>query len=72
MLVTVSRLHPEKGLPVLLKAFAQLPSDLQLYIVGTGPERSRLETLAAELGVASRTRLLGWRDDALSILARRT
>ena len=69
MLVTVSRLHPEKGLPVLLKAFAQLPSDLQLYIVGTGPERLRLETLAAELGVASRTRLLGWRDDALSILA---
>jgi L-malate glycosyltransferase len=68
MLVTVSRLHPEKGLPVLLSAFAHLPADLQLYIVGTGPERARLEAMALKLGVASRVRLLGWRDDALSIL----
>jgi len=69
MLVTVSRLHPEKGLPVLLRAFALLPADLQLCIVGTGSERVRLEALASELGVGSRTRLLGWREDALSILA---
>ena len=69
MLVTVSRLHPEKGLPVLLRAFALLPADLQLYIVGTGSEQLRLEALASELGVGSRTRLLGWREDALSILA---
>jgi glycosyltransferase involved in cell wall biosynthesis len=69
MLVTVSRLHPEKGLPVLLRAFARLPADLQLYIVGTGPDRERLEALAAELGVATRIHLLGWRNDVLSILA---
>jgi glycosyltransferase involved in cell wall biosynthesis len=68
MLVTVSRLHPEKGLPVLFEALTGLPDDLQLYVVGTGPERERLMTLSAKLGLASRIRLLGWRDDALSIL----
>jgi glycosyltransferase involved in cell wall biosynthesis len=68
MLVTVSRLHPEKGLPVLLRAMTLLPADLQLLIVGTGPERARLEAMALELGLVNRVRLLGWRDDALSIL----
>jgi glycosyltransferase involved in cell wall biosynthesis len=69
ILVTVSRLHPEKGLHVLLEAFAKLPQDLQLYVVGTGPDRERLLALSTRLGVADRTRLVGWRDDALSILA---
>jgi len=69
MLVTVSRLHPEKGLPILLEALAGLPADLQLYLVGTGPDRERLLSLSTQLGVANRTHLVGWRDDALSILA---
>jgi glycosyltransferase involved in cell wall biosynthesis len=69
MLVAVCRLHPEKGLPVLFRAFALLPADLHLYIVGQGPERDRLLALTSELGVAGRIRLLGWRDDALSIVA---
>lgn len=69
MLVAVSRLHPEKGLPVLLRALAMLPADLHLCIVGEGPDRERLQALASELGLAGRTRLLGWRDDALSIVS---
>ena len=68
-LVCVSRLHPEKGLPVLLRALVDLPQDLRLYVVGTGPDRAKLESLATELGVGSRVEFLGWRDDALSVLA---
>jgi glycosyltransferase involved in cell wall biosynthesis len=45
-----------------------LPPDLHLYIVGAGPERVRLERTTLELGLATRVRFLGWRDDALSIL----
>jgi len=69
MLVAVSRLHPEKGLPILLKALTRLPEDVQLFVVGTGPDRERLIALSSQLGLSSRTRFLGWRDDALSIVA---
>jgi glycosyltransferase involved in cell wall biosynthesis len=50
----VCLLRPEKGLPTLLRAFAQLwPRDegVRLVIVGSGPEQSGLEELAQELGV---------------------
>jgi glycosyltransferase involved in cell wall biosynthesis len=42
----VGRLAPKKGLEYLLRAVAML--DTHLTIVGDGPERSRLEGLAAE------------------------
>jgi glycosyltransferase involved in cell wall biosynthesis len=51
------RLVPEKGVEVLLRAFARVVTYLpeaQLLMVGDGPERLRLERVAAELQVASR------------------
>jgi phosphatidylinositol alpha-1,6-mannosyltransferase len=56
----VGHLTRVKGVDVLLKAFAQtrLPP-LRLLIVGDGPERNPLQTLAAELGVAERTTFAG-------------
>lgn len=50
----VCLLRPEKDLPTLLRAFAQLwrrDEGVRLVIVGSGPEQSRLEILAQELGV---------------------
>ena len=41
----VSRLLPYKGLDSLLEAFAELP-DERLVIVGSGPDRERLHSLA--------------------------
>ena len=41
----VSRLLPYKGLDSLLEAFAELP-DERLVIVGSGPDRERLQSLA--------------------------
>ncbi len=50
----VCLLRPEKGLPTLLRAFAQLSQQhkgARLVIVGSGPEQSALEILTQELGI---------------------
>lgn len=50
---TVAALRPEKRIDVLVRAFAGLPPDsgAKLVIVGSGPLRRSLESLAGELGV---------------------
>lgn len=56
----VSRLVPQKGVDWCLRALARLPRGAaRLQIVGDGPERERLETLARELGVADEVAFLG-------------
>lgn len=58
----VGRLSSEKGVEVLMKAFAQAPDQgAKLKIVGDGPERARLEKLALTLGIHGRTEFLGFR-----------
>jgi glycosyltransferase involved in cell wall biosynthesis len=42
--VFVGRLSPEKGIPILLRAWTDIPD--RLLIVGDGPERARLEQMA--------------------------
>lgn len=59
---TPSRLHKVKGFDVLMRAAADLPQ-VYLWIAGSGPEEEALKALAAELGIAERTRFLGWRRD---------
>ena len=71
-LVCVSRLHPEKGHIYLFEALAALRKELPnvtCYLVGEGPERKSLEQSAAKFGIGQSIRFLGWRDDALTILA---
>jgi glycosyltransferase involved in cell wall biosynthesis len=56
------RLVPEKGADVLLQAFgrvAPLIPAARLLLLGEGPERERLQRLAAELGITSRVELRG-------------
>lgn len=51
---TVARLAPQKGLEFLLKAFKKVLYDfpgLNLYIVGGGPEKIRLQQLACHLQI---------------------
>jgi glycosyltransferase involved in cell wall biosynthesis len=55
------RLHRQKGFDLLLQAFARLGiADLALVLLGEGPERSHLESLARELGIASRVVMPGF------------
>lgn len=52
---TVAVLRPEKDLPTLVKAFAEVlrtDSRARLLIVGEGPVKASLEQHAAELGIA--------------------
>ncbi len=65
----VGRLEPEKGYDLLIRAIANLirrQHDVHLVIVGEGNDRQRLESLAAELGVSDRVRLVGWQSDVRS------
>ncbi|HJS84791.1 MAG TPA: glycosyltransferase [Acetobacteraceae bacterium] len=58
---TVAALRPEKALDRLLRAFHAVTASLpaRLVIAGDGPERPRLEHLAATLGVAPRVQFTG-------------
>lgn len=63
-MVAVAHLIPEKGVDTLLHAVAQMRfSRTPLTLVGDGPEAGRLQALAEQLGIASRVRFAGVRDD---------
>jgi glycosyltransferase involved in cell wall biosynthesis len=67
IIVSIGRLSREKAQAVLIAALAQPhlagSGRATVVLVGEGPERSRLERLAARLGVASRVRVLGYQPD---------
>ncbi|MBV8061503.1 MAG: glycosyltransferase [Alphaproteobacteria bacterium] len=65
--LTLSRLHPKKGLDTFLKALAQIP-DAYAWLAGDGPLRNELEQLAKAEGVMDRVRFLGWRTDRAALL----
>jgi glycosyltransferase involved in cell wall biosynthesis len=67
VLLTLSRLHPKKGLDTFLQALATMP-DCYGWLAGDGPLRRELEGLAIELGVMERVRFLGWRTDRDALL----
>lgn len=61
-IVTVGRLVAAKGQPLLLKTFAKLIEeypDLELVIIGDGPEKPLLEELIALLNIGDKVRLTG-------------
>lgn len=70
----VARLDPQKGLDLLVRAFAAIAEeqDAFLVLVGEGPLRGELEALAATLEVAGRVRLVGAVDDVGAWLAAAT
>jgi glycosyltransferase involved in cell wall biosynthesis len=55
---TVNRLAPEKRIDLLLEAAAADPS-LRVVIAGDGPDRARLERLAADRGLNGRAEFTG-------------
>ncbi|MGH7121125.1 MAG: glycosyltransferase, partial [Acetobacteraceae bacterium] len=66
-LLALGRLHQEKGFDVLIRAVARLPG-ASLTIAGDGPEKTRLENLAATLDCAARVHFVGWRNDTGALL----
>lgn len=71
-LVCVSRLFHRKGHEFLFEAVAPLMKDglnATVYLVGDGDYMPVLEKRARELGISERVRFLGYRDDALAVVA---
>ena len=66
LLVAVARLVPQKGLDVAVRALQGV--DASLVVLGEGPERERLESLARDLGV--RLLLPGRVGDVTAVLRR--
>lgn len=62
----VGRLHPSKGMDLLISAFkAHAPADAVLAVLGEGPDEAALRELAAG---DARIRLLGYRRDVDQVL----
>lgn len=72
VLGTVAALRPEKRQDLLLDLAARLTGrrEIELWLVGDGPEGEALRRRADELGIARLVRFWGRRDDVPELLAR--
>ena len=72
VILGVGRLAPSKDFPTLLKAFAQVqkkhPS--RLLILGEGRERTKLQTLAGQLGIEEMVSLPGFAPNPYAFMSR--
>jgi glycosyltransferase involved in cell wall biosynthesis len=69
----VSRLIPQKGVDVLVRAFAlcrREHASASLVIVGEGPSRTALEKEVSRLGLQESVYFLGFRTDVSTLMAR--
>ena len=73
-ILALARLQPQKGLDLLLRAFALLvPSTCKgwtLTLVGEGPEGTALKNLCSELGIDDVVSFEGFRSDTQTFLRR--
>ena len=72
--LAVCRLVPQKGMDLLVRAYAQLPEEIRtgwpLLIAGDGPERQALEALAATLLAPGQVRFLGFQSQPHTLYCR--
>ncbi|MFN4179081.1 MAG: glycosyltransferase family 4 protein [Armatimonadota bacterium] len=68
---TVAFLVPRKRVDTLLQAFKLLQERTRahLLIIGDGPDRTRLESIARELGIWTATKFVGYRMDASALMS---
>ncbi len=67
----VARLSEEKGISIFLQAAARispLAPEVRFLIVGDGPLREELDSLAQHLGLSDRAHFLGYRSDARALI----
>lgn len=69
IILMASRLTSEKNIPLALRAFKQVAntySKIGLVIVGTGPEKFKLEKLTRDLNLGNNVVFEGWQSDLAS------
>jgi glycosyltransferase involved in cell wall biosynthesis len=72
LVVACGRLAEQKGFPYLIDAFAEVGKrvpEAELWILGEGPERARLERQITELKIGDRVQLLGFRENPYRYMA---
>jgi glycosyltransferase involved in cell wall biosynthesis len=69
VITMVARFIEGKDHDLLLRAFAGIPKGPRLRLIGDGPTRASVESLARELGIQEQVDFLGNRDDVASLLA---
>ena len=62
VVLTIGQLWPHKRMRLIIEAIAEV-EDTQLYIVGSGPEKEKLERIAVNLGVHDRVFFLSGLDN---------
>lgn len=69
--VWISRLESRKSPEFAIRAMARATTSARMRIVGDGPERARMEELAADLGIEDRIEFLGRvsHDEAVALMA---
>ncbi len=72
LVLNLARYYPEKGLDVLLDAFALLLRQRPAYLLlcGDGPELPRLRAQAVRLGISQQVKFLDWVADPFPLLKR--
>jgi glycosyltransferase involved in cell wall biosynthesis len=65
---TSANLRDWKRIDMVIRVLAQTPRDVVFVVVGDGPARAPLETLARELGVGERVRFTGRRSNVADLL----
>jgi len=72
VVLAAGRLHRQKDYPTLLQAFAHLRrrQACRLVIIGEGPERVRLESQVAQLGISEDVQLPGFQKNPFAYMAR--
>ncbi len=66
--LSLGRLHTSKAFDILIRSVVDI-NHLHLFIAGEGPDRPKLESLIAQLGLKERVHLLGWRTDRAALFA---
>lgn len=72
VVITAVRLVPDKDIATLLRAFAELSRQraCRLIVLGEGPLRPELETMARKLGIAGQVDFPGFADNPFSHITR--
>ncbi len=73
IILSVNRLDPEKDLPTLLRAFAEIVKSKQssrLIILGKGPEENKLKKIADKLGIRNTVDFVGFQQNPFSWMAK--
>jgi len=68
---TISELHQNKGIDFIIQAFANIAPQFEhaeLFIIGEGEERKKLEALVQKLNVQNKVHFLGFKKDASQYL----